>query len=217
MKKLILLLIVIALYKPSFAQVETPFSFTSADDNRLIKEEDSGSYYVATGDTTNMVFLTDDGSIYRLFNKDTTLLCEGSFSTEGDKYLHEGKWTEYYTNGKIKSTGYYQKNNPVGLWQTFYSNGHLKRTCTYTLIENQGTYYCMTGLYQDYFDNGQVRISGLYKAIIDGNSKDTIYTEDPVTGKNIPKIDIGHRPWPKKFGTWEYYDEQGALVKKENF
>ncbi|HXS38085.1 MAG TPA: hypothetical protein VN721_15385 [Flavipsychrobacter sp.] len=217
MKKLILLVILTGLFKSSFAQVEMPFSFKSDDDNRLIKEEDSGSYYVATGDTTNIVFIGEDESIYRLFNIDNKLLCEGNFSTEGDRYLHEGKWTEYYTNGKIKTTGYYHKDNPVGLWQSFYSNGQLKRTCTYTLIENKGTYYCMTGLYQDYFENGQVRISGLYKAIIDENSRDTVYSEDPVTGKSIPKIDIGHRPWPQKFGMWEYYDEKGALVKKENF
>jgi len=215
MKKILLFASCLCISGISLAQVELPFAFKSEDDNRVIKEEDSGKYYVASGDTSRMVFIGDEGNLYKLYDKNHKLLAEGNFSEDGDKYLREGKWSEYYDNGTMKSMGYYHKNNAVGLWQHFYNNGKLKTQYTFAVIENGDNYYCMAGSYQEYYDNGQLKTNGFYKATIDDKSKDTTYVIDPETDKKVRNISSGKRPRPEKYGTWEYYTDKGELSKKE--
>jgi antitoxin component YwqK of YwqJK toxin-antitoxin module len=196
------------------AQVEIPLSFTSEEDNKIVKETDSGKYYKASGGDERTVFLSED-MLYKLYDKDNKVLTEGAVSNDGDKFLREGKWTEFYTNGTIKSTGHYYKDNPVGTWIKYYPGNKLKQICSYALIENGSTHYCMSGTYEEYFDNGHLKTSGLYKAVFDDRAKDTIYVQDPETGKQIKKIVTNSRPRPEKFGTWEYYNESGDLIKKD--
>lgn len=214
MKHCLLFTLLICGYYSSFSQVETPFSFKSEEDNKVVKETDSGKYYAASGDAQKTVFINDD-LVYKLFDKDNKLLVEGTVSNDGDKFLHEGKWAEYYSNGKVKKTGYYHKDNPVGTWQKYYPNGHLMTVYSYTLLEEGASYYCMSGTYLEYFENGQLKLSGLYKAVIDDRGKDTVYVEDPETGKKTRKVISSKTPKPEKFGIWEYYDEKGEMIKKE--
>jgi antitoxin component YwqK of YwqJK toxin-antitoxin module len=215
MKQLLLLVAFTGCAMQAFAQVEAPFSFTSEDDNRLLKEVDSGKYY-ASDDSSNMVFLGDDPAVYKLMDNIKNVLAEGFFSTDGDKYLREGKWTEYYKNGKVKSTGYYQKNNPVGTWQNFYTSGRPHSICNYVMIENGATYYCMAGTYQEFYENGFIKVNGLYKATIDDRNKDTAYVIDPITDKKVIKTTKGSKPRAEKAGAWEYYNDKGELEKKED-
>ncbi len=204
-------------YKPLFSQVEPPFSFVSEDNNRLIKEEDSGKYYVASGDTSRIVFIGDETAAYKLFDRNHKILAEGNFSVDGDKYMREGKWTDYYENGAIKNTGYYHKDNPIGLWQHYYPDAKLKTLYTYALVDNGAYYYCMSGSYQEFYENGQLKTNGFYKATIDEKSKDTTEVIDPETEKTVRKITTGKRPRPEKYGTWEYFTDKGELSKKEEF
>src|ERR1051325_1144244 len=125
----------------SFSQVDIPLSFTSEEDNKVIKETDSGKYYNASGNSERIVFINEEMK-YRLFDKDYKLLVDGTVSNDGDKFLREGKWTEYYGSGKIKSTGYYHKGNPVGNWEKFYENGNPMSICSYALVEGGSTFYC---------------------------------------------------------------------------
>lgn len=197
-----------------YAQIEIPLSFTSEDDNKVIKETDSGKYYKASGGDERTIFLSED-MLYRLYDKDNKLLTEGTVSNDGDKFLREGKWTEFYTNGTIKNTGHYYKGSPVGTWIKFYPGGKLKQMCSYALIENSSTYYCMSGTYEEYFDNGHIKTSGLYKAVFDDRSKDTIAVQDPETGKTTRRVISSTKPHSEKFGTWEYFNETGELIKKD--
>jgi antitoxin component YwqK of YwqJK toxin-antitoxin module len=214
MKQCLLFTILLGSFYTSFSQIETPFCFKSEDDNKVVKETDSGKYYAATNDPEKTVFINDD-LVYKLYDKDNKLLVEGPLSNDGEKYLHEGKWTEYYTNGKVKKTGYYHRDNPVGTWQKYYPNGRLMNSYSFTMLEEGESYYCMTGTYQEFFDNGQLKLSGLYKAVIDDRGKDTVYVEDPDTGKKTMKIMSSKRPRSERFGIWEYYNEKGELIKKE--
>lgn len=216
MKKLLLFLAILV-FKSSFAQVETPLNFTSEDDNKVVKETDSGKYYTASKDADLTVYIGEDPMTYRLFDKDNVLLVEGTLVADGDKYLHQGKWTEYYGKGKVKASGYYVRDRPMGNWRKYYPSGKLMSSYTYAPIENSGTpYYCMAGSYQEYYENGQLKVNGFYKAVIDENSKDTVVVQDPMTGNDTKKIVKGTRPRPEKYGTWEYYGENGELTKKED-
>jgi len=217
MKKLLLCLILLATCKSGFAQVETPLNFTSEDENKVVKETDCGKYYTASKDADLTVFVGEDPMMYRLFDKDDVLLVEGTLVAEGDKYLHQGKWTEYYGKGKVKVSGYYVRDRPMGNWRKYYPSGKLMSSYTYAPIENGCTpYYCMAGSYQEYYENGQLKVNGFYKAVIDESSRDTVMVQDPMTGNDTKKIVKGTRPRAEKYGPWEYYSESGELTKKED-
>jgi len=75
MKQLLMLLFFCLSCLPAFAQIEADFAFTGEEDNRLLKEVDSGKFFVAGGsDTTRMVFLNDEAFYYRLLTKGKRLL-----------------------------------------------------------------------------------------------------------------------------------------------
>jgi hypothetical protein len=58
-------------------------------------------------------------------------------------------------------------------------------------------------------------VNGFYKAVVDDKNKDTITIQDPETGKNIKRVVSSTHPRAERFGTWEYYNEKGELVKKD--
>jgi len=201
----------------AFAQIEEPLRFTGEDENQLIKEADGGKYFTGAEDSSYTVFLGDDPLKYKLFNKDHKVIADGLLVAEGNVFLHEGKWTEYYDNGKVKSTGMYYKDHPIGNWQRFYEDGKLKLNCTFTLIENGAYYSCMTGDYKEYYENGKSKTTGFYKAVFDESLKDTVMVVNPDTGGEEMKTVKSTKPHAIKFGTWQYYNEQGELLKKEDF
>lgn len=217
MKYLLPLLFITGLHTCLYAQKEITFPFTSEDDNRLISETDSGKYYVADGDTTNIVFINDDGTSCRVMNGEHHIICMGDLSGSQDQYLQEGKWVEYYPDGKIKSTGYYYQGKPMGLWQHYYSNGRLKSEYSYAVVsENENNSSCLNGVYKEYYKSGALKTLGFYKANMDGTTNDTIIVKDPMTGDNkmvVQKTKVAHA---EKIGSWVSYPENGTAAPKEN-
>ena len=67
------------------AQVLIPFEYTSEEDNRLIRENDSFKVFVATGDTSNSVCISEEYSLYRLVSKSGRTIASGAFIFESDK------------------------------------------------------------------------------------------------------------------------------------
>ena len=45
--------------------------------------------------------------------------------------IGQGKWINYYKNGQIQESGYYNKNKVEGPVEKFYENGYLKASGTY--------------------------------------------------------------------------------------
>jgi len=218
MKYIIALTLLISLHHTCAAQVDIPFAFTSDEDNRLLKDGEAGKSYVASGDTTNVVYLNEETFVYKLYNNTHKLITEGSYSNEGDRYYHEGKWTVYYDNGKPKMTGHYKKNKPIGLWQEFYENGKPKTTYNYAPISYEGyNFSCMAGGYEEFYDNGKLKITGIYGANLESNCMDTVSAVNPVSGMEEMKVVKTKCPLPVKIGTWEYYKESGELDRKEDF
>ncbi len=192
------------------------FEFTSEEDNRLIKENDSLKYYAATGDTGNIVCIDEDASYYKLLTKDHKIIAEGSFILEGEKYLQVGKWTEHFPGGKVKETGYYEKSKPIGTWQEFYNTGKMKAVYNYAIIDDGGgRNSCISGSYQEFYPNGKIKVNGFYSAAAQIVT-DTVTVEDPVTEKKIYKLQKHSTYLPEKIGHWEHYDESGEIEKKED-
>ncbi len=199
------------------AQVSIPFAFISDDENKLIRENDSVKFYVASGDTSNMVCINEEAAWYKLYNKNLKLLVEGSFILEGDKYWLDGKWTEHYETGKVKITGYYRRSKPVGTWQEFYPNGKIMDIYNYAIIVDNGEMAsCLSGSYQEYYQNGKLKINGFYSATL-VQAIDTQIVVDPVTGNERAVITKHPDFHNAKTGPWEYYTETGELEKKVDY
>lgn len=99
-----------------------------------------------------------------------------------------GKWKEYHKNGKIRTKGNYKNGTPIGEWRWYYENGKLNS------IQNRNSEGYLEGEYKVYDGNGKIEIIGWFK-----------------TFKKENKVEV------KKSGEWKYYDEQGKLIKTENF
>lgn len=199
----------------AYAQSPIPFAFTSDDDNKLIKENDSVKLYRATNDTASIVSINEETNYYRLLTKSHKLIAEGSFSIEGERNLQEGKWFQYYDNGKVMLTGYYKKSRPVGTWEEYYSSGKIKAIKNYgIIIDKDGTSTCLSGSYQEFYSSGKLKVNGFYGAERKKVS-DTVEVEDPVSGSKIKKVVSQSVYKGEKTGTWEYYTEEGEVEKKE--
>jgi antitoxin component YwqK of YwqJK toxin-antitoxin module len=192
--------------------------FTSEDENRLVKEDDSFKYYQATGDTSRLVSISDDTPpYYRLYSKDHKVMSEGTFIIENEKNVQDGRWTRYFDNGKVRLTGYFNHGMPVGTWQEYYNTGTLKQLYNYALITQEwnGVSTCISGSYQEYYPDGKLKVNGYYSASLI-NVSDTQELTDPVTNNNVIKVSQRVKFKPVKAGHWEYFTESGDVEKKED-
>lgn len=215
MKNLLLLIAAITMHYFSYAQLETPLYANADEASDPIKSDEEGKYYAVKDGYT--VYLDDDGTTYKLMDKNEQVLEEGSYKMAGDGYNREGKWTTFHGSGKPKMTGYYKNGNAIGLWQQFSVSGQLQKQYNMALIENESTHSCMAGCYQEFFETGKLKLNGFYKAVIDKNIKDTVQVEDPITGERTIVLVSGNIPRPDKTGTWEYYNEAGEVIKTEEY
>ena len=197
-------------------ELRIPFQFSSEEDNRLLREDDSMKYYVASDDSLLEVALNEENSWYRLLGQGKKVVAEGAYVQDGDKYLQDGIWTQKFENGKIKMTGAYQHGTPIGTWQEYYVNGNLKTLANYGIFLADGQVYsCLSGSYQEYFKSGRLKVNGYFLSKL-SSYKDTMEVEDPVTEKKLYKL-INHTVLTAvKTGHWEYYTENGELDKKED-
>lgn len=200
------------------AQNLIPFRFTSDDENKLIRENDSVKYYSATDDTAHIVALSEEPAYYKLMTRDKkVIVAEGAFIIDGEKNIQDGKWTERFDNGKTRIAGTYHKGRPVGTWMEYYNTGKPRVIYNYGLfLDKSELSSSMSGSYNEYYPSGKLKVSGFYAANL-AVYYDTILVTDPVTGSEVRKT-VKHRGLnAEKAGHWEYYTEDGELEKKEDF
>jgi uncharacterized protein len=200
------------------AQMEYPF-YGAKDvfDWEMVRKDSFGVYVTVPADTTKIVYLSREKKLYRLYDRNNNLLEEGPYKLVGDKqYGRTGQWSVYYPGGRLRSQGYYENDKSVGLWRQYYAVGKLMRLASYGLIEVKGKkYYDMIGAYQEYYENGQLKVNGFYKAAFDTSFQDMVYEEDPKTHKGKVTASKGEIPHSHQSGTWYYYKENGELDKME--
>lgn len=199
------------------AQTEMPFR--GADTDLLIdtlKTDKNGTYYLwREQDSLWMVFLSFASPYnYRLLDMKEHVLVEGTLGERlenGHLLVKEGRWTEYYKEGGIKSTGYYEANQPLGYWEYYYPNGIKKRAYQYSKIAwNDQDYLLMLGAYEEFYNNGQIKLIGKYTSGID-----TIAINGTEDANGVPEFK--YVPVAKRTGTWYYYQANGALFKEEKY
>jgi antitoxin component YwqK of YwqJK toxin-antitoxin module len=121
-----------------------------------------------------------------------------------DGKILDGSWESYhYSNGRIKSKGYYYKGRKHGLWESFDENGFLKTSGNF----KNGS---RDGFFQRYY-NGKVFERYLFYSPVD--------VEYECFHKS-QEIKIKHKGSfrnSEKHGIWVEYDENGVLIKKREF
>jgi len=186
-------------------------------ENMLSQREDSEGYWmIMKADTNVVVFVGKNQKTYKHFDKKTMqLIVEGDLGGRvyTDTYHRFGKWTEYYNTGKIKTIGHYYNNLPTGSWQFFYPNGQLKESYSITLIELESAHNtCRVGLYELFYENGQVKETGFYKVLTELTAIEVLdyETSEPFVVNKL-------MPVSKKYGIWEYFNNDGKIKSIEEY
>ncbi|MDL2241202.1 hypothetical protein LJC69_06205, partial [Bacteroidales bacterium OttesenSCG-928-K22] len=132
------------------------------------------------------------------FYKDGTLRAEGKYS-DGNKI---GKWIYYHNNGNIEQEGYYNNKgeyNDVWIW--YYPTGELLREENFINGLENGSIF-------EYSEEGNIIVQGNYNY---GN-------EEGLWRYNVNEItEQGYYNKGKKEGEWITKNNDGIIIKKENF
>lgn len=208
---------------PSSAQTEMPFygsSFSVLKDT--LHKDDKGVYFYYLHDTFNTVFISDLKAgdraprTYKLYDAQKRLRVWGEVSTilnNGSDLIRHGRWMEFYPDGILRSIGYYNMDEPVDYWQFFHPNGVKKMCCNYSELTYQDHKYTIPiGPYEEFYVNGQVKMIGKFKAVLEEVSREVT---DPVL-QTKETVEFT-RPIPRKAGVWYFYGPTGELIKKQLF
>ena len=213
----VLLLIIILFSLRGTAQTEMPFR--GAETGLLtdtLKTDREGTYYLwRENDSLWTVFLSfDKPYTYRLLDMKEHVLVEGELGEElegGHLLGKNGRWSEFYKNGSIKSVGYYEANQTLGYWEYYHPNGAKRKTFQYSKVEWEGMeYLLLLGAYEEFYNNGQIKILGKYTYRID-----TVEVAGTVTASGEPEVEL--IPVSKRAGIWYYYQANGELFKEEKY
>jgi antitoxin component YwqK of YwqJK toxin-antitoxin module len=190
---------------------------------KLIKQDSAGTLYATFTPGINVLYSKKESAgkrKYKIFRNDE-MIEEGSFVRDiagwNNKNVRDGFITMYYEGGTIKQTAQFDNDHIVGTCHVYSDMGVLIQKSSHTCVGlNSEKYYCLSGSYAAYHDNGKTKEEGLYKIAID-TLADTIIVEDPITGATEMKIYRNPKPHGVKYKTWKYYDTEGLVVKEETF
>lgn len=166
----------------------------------------------------------DDGSISKTYVfRNGKVVAEGILSEDGRR---QGTWKEYYSDGRIKSTGNFTNDRRTGDWVFYHPNGLIEQTGTYT---DEGL---LTGRWQWYHPNGQLHRDESYReGISEGLSEEfdfkgkLIASGELRNGEKEGKwlYDYGdHREEGEyvsglRSGVWKYYYPNGSIAFEGRF
>jgi antitoxin component YwqK of YwqJK toxin-antitoxin module len=200
-----------------FAQtdIDTLFSGAVGSEGKLIKRDSTGYYYRLKHQPNHIYFYSHKDS-FKLFNNQYQLLLSGQITQRlCTQFVYKGgKWTSYYTNGQVKTMGFYESNQAVGTWQHYYTNGQLAKTYTLSRIDTDSiSVICRSGLYGEFYANGQPKMTGSYTIAFDSIGACRLFFDS--LGNIIDHPYKCRIPVSRPNGTWLYYKPTGELERKE--
>jgi hypothetical protein len=209
---LIILTFFVAVSGGAQTDIDTLFSGYVDYKVETLRKDSSGVYY-RIGEHPDRIYYWSKTDYLRIFDLENNLLVEGQIGSRrcSQLVLKTGKWVSYYPGGNIKTEGYYQRNNAIGLWRHFFANQMLKKIYTLSnFVLDSTSSVCMAGTYEEYYENGQLKITGLYEVGLDTSTTEHYYS-------TFVKYVIEQVPVSKKSGTWLYYLPNGELERKETY
>ncbi len=121
------------------------------------------------------------------YNDNGLLLSEGIIDEAGNS---NGKWKDFYADGKLEAEGQYTDNRRTGMWKFYTSSGKVEQTGNY----NNGR---PDGLWKWYYDNGALLREEEYFQ----GQRDGAFTEYSPSGEVITS---GQYTSDEKNGEWKY-------------
>lgn len=166
------------------------------------------------------VIIPDSGDTCLIKDSNNNTFAVIQISSKGIKLNFEGRLTEYYPNGKVRTKGYYHNNEKIGLWEFYYPNGNLKEQYTIgKIIDTNNLYYHSGGIigtYEYYYENGDIREQGQY-SLRRSVCTDSIRTIDPISQEEYWRVENVPCWHSIKAGYWNTYNEQGVVTEEKYY
>ncbi len=137
------------------------------------------------------------------YDQSRTQIKEKYFVTHTKPVVLQGAYKSFYTSGRLRATGFYQKGTPDGKWDYYYENGHLKMSGY--LKQNQ-----KNGAWNYYFENGQPQMVGLLQNNARTGHWKYYYESGNLKSEGSFQNDL-------KNGTWQYFYEDGRKKAEGTF
>jgi uncharacterized protein len=135
----------------------------------------------------------------KIYNDNGLLLSEGIVDLSGNK---NGKWKDYFANGKIQAEGQYTENRRTGQWKFYNEQEKVEQTGSF----NNGR---PDGMWKWYYENGSLLREEEYFQ----GQRDGTYTEYSRTGEIIAQ---GQYSDGEMNGDWKYksgnFIEEGKYI-----
>ncbi len=132
----------------------------------------------------------------------------------------DGKTKAYYENGKIQAKGQYKNGQMTGIWYYFYDNGFIQSiqefkngilvSLDFWDIKGNQLVKNGTGVVSYYNPDGQIGSVMSYKNNVFHGKCETWY----LNGVKATEL---YYEYGKPIGIWKYWDENGSLVKTEDY
>jgi|GEM_PF-6104301 len=201
------------------AQFVTPNVTGLPNKGKATLRQTAAGYYLASATADpDTVFYSKDMSLYRVIDTNGRTKVEGELTqgADGSRYVRNGKWTEFWGNGIPQSVTYYCLGEQTGPVITYYINGVMSSRYTLATVTTNTNYVLKTGLYQEFYENGEKKEEGFYHIYIDSNTTKMVTVMDPTTSK--AKTITGRTiPVSEKTGKWFYYDAHGKRERTETY
>lgn len=217
MKPILIISTIMLFFCKSFA---TDFNYIEPYRNQFIKQSDTEFIFKLSSDTLiTCIFNRSRYPEFVIFLDSTNhTIALGNISRTCIDCIGKGvNWKEFYKNGILKEEGDYYRNMKTGDWKYYYPSGKLMKLERIFFDEEGIPYYTVKPILQseyEYYENGQLKMEGQYEKSYDG--VDSILIPDPTTG-NLNLEIINGIICSKKCGTWNYYNPDGTLMKKEEY
>lgn len=127
---------------------------------------------------------------------------ESALNQKDEKGRKQGSWQGYYENGKIKYTGQFKDDKPIGKFIYYFPSGAVKAIIHH--YPNNNSYVTF------YYETGKPVCMGKYY----NQQRDSAWIYYFLNGKILAEeyYDKG-----KKDKTWKYYYENGTLLQEKNY
>ncbi len=122
-------------------------------------------------------------------------------SRQAANIIRDGKWSNWYEDGKLRSEEYYNKGSMTGTWKVWHENGLLESEVNFT-----------AGTAAHFYKSGKKHSEG---GIADGmvsTGKWTGYHENG--NKNY---EGSYTTAGQKDGVWTWYDETGKVIGTQTY
>jgi hypothetical protein len=216
--KIFLSLIFLSAFLNVFSQVKEYPGQNTRHSFEVVRKDSGGVYFKYREIDSIYMFLSTDLMTYRMYDKENHLLVEGDWSGPRDENFKKkyGTWKEYYRNGKLKSTGAYDADYATGPWKYYYDNGKIKSEVWYRVVKSDEWKYEKSieeGEHLEYYENGQVKISGRFKASPGADTLDVTRDEPPYDEEQLIIKILNSAPT----GVWKYFSADGKMEKEIHF